>query len=62
MAKDIGGMTNVLLVFFSIIVYPMANHSFMIRAIKRFYFVRTKDKKLFEYNKKKHKKVIQDFQ
>ena len=45
--KDIGGLTNVLLVFFSVMVYPFANYSFVLRSIKRLYLAKTKDKLLF---------------
>jgi hypothetical protein len=60
-AKDIGGLTNVLLVMFSLLIYPMANYSFFLRAIKRLYFAKTSDKKLFEFYKKKHNHIFQNF-
>lgn len=46
---------------FSLLIYPMANYSFFLRAIKRLYFAKTKDKKLFEFFKKKHNNVFQQF-
>jgi hypothetical protein len=53
--KDVGGLTNVLVVFFSIINYPFACFSSLLKAIKKLYLVRTKDKSLLkrsENNKK----------
>ena len=36
----------------------MANYSFILRAIKRLYFVRTKEDDLFEVFKNKHNKIL----
>lgn len=47
-AKDVGGLTNVLVVIFSLTNYPLANFSSLLKAIKRLYFVRSKDEKLFK--------------
>jgi len=46
-AKDVGGLANVLLLSFSLFVYPISNFSFFLRAINRLYIARTKDNKLF---------------
>ena len=39
----------------------MANFSFILRAIKRLYFVRTKDNDLFEEFNHKHHKILSQF-
>jgi hypothetical protein len=55
-AKDVGGLINALFAIFSVITCPMANYSFILRAIKKIYILRTKDNDLFEeYNDKHHR-------
>jgi len=39
----------------------MANYSFILRAIKRMYFARTKDGELFEEFNNKHNKILYAF-
>jgi hypothetical protein len=46
-ARDVGGVANVLLLFFSIVTSPFASYSFMTKAISRLYYARTKDNNLF---------------
>lgn len=46
-ARDVGGVVNVLLLFFSIVISPFASHSFLTKAISRLYYARTKDINLF---------------
>lgn len=60
-AKDVGGLANVLLLSFSLFVYPISNFSFFLRAINRLYIARTKDNKLFQKNKKKDQFQIDKF-
>ena len=60
-AKDVGGLANVLLLSFSLFVYPISNFSFFLRAINRLYLARTKDNKLFQKNKKKDQFQIDKF-
>jgi hypothetical protein len=43
------------------IVYPTANYSFILRALKRLYLVRTKDDDLFEEFNHKHHDILQKF-
>ena len=50
-----------LLVIFSVLIYPVANFSFILRAIKRLYFAKTKDRKIFEVFKQKHDRVFSEF-
>jgi hypothetical protein len=52
-AKDVGGLANILLLFFSLIIYPVSNFSFFLKAINKLYFARTKDNKLFKALKQK---------
>jgi len=57
-AKDVGGVANVLLLTFSLVVYPFSNFSFFLRAINKLYFARTKDSKLFKsLNEKDNKRI-----
>ena len=46
-ARDVGGVANALLLFFSVAASPFASHSFITKAISRLYFAKTKDNKLF---------------
>ena len=38
---DLGGVTEVLLIVFGAILYPMSEHSFVMDAMKRFFLART---------------------
>jgi hypothetical protein len=46
-AKDCGGLTNVMIVIFSLLNIPLASFSSFTKAIKRLYFAKTKDSTLF---------------
>ena len=50
-----------LVVIFSLTNYPLANFSSLLKAIKRLYFVRSKDKNLFKWKKSHNKKLKQFF-
>ena len=38
---DLGGVTEVLLIMFGAILYPISEHSFVMDAMKRFFLART---------------------
>jgi hypothetical protein len=59
--KDVGGLTNVLVVIFSLTNYPLANFASLIKAIERLYFARSKDKNLFKPKKNHQEKFNQFF-
>ena len=46
-ATDVGGIANFLLLLFSMTMGPLAKHSFITKAISKFYFAKTKDNRLF---------------
>ena len=59
MLGDLGGATEVILIVFGVIFYPISEFSFWIKAIQKFFYVKT-PKKLFNpkasINKKKGNK------
>ncbi len=44
--SELGGTMSVLLFVMRMIILPIAKHAYYINAIKRLFFVRTKDEKL----------------
>ena len=42
-----GGLAEVVTVVFAFLVGPLAEHSFLLKAIKKLYFVKTSDSTLF---------------
>lgn len=45
---DLGGVTEILLLVFGVVIYPISEHSYIIRAAKRFFMAETVDKELFD--------------
>jgi hypothetical protein len=39
LGKDVGGLANLLLLTFSLAVYPFSNFSFFLKAINKLYFL-----------------------
>ena len=60
-AKDVGGLTNVLIVIFSLLNMPFAHFSSFIKSLKRLYLVRTKDKNLFKHKDQNIEKYIDKY-
>jgi hypothetical protein len=44
---SLGGIGNIMVIIFGFILYPISEHSFNMKAFKKFYFARTKDQTLF---------------
>jgi hypothetical protein len=44
---DLGGVTEVIMLFFGFFLYPIAEHSFYLQAIKKLYLARASDNNLF---------------
>ena len=44
---DLGGVTEVIMLLFGFFLYPIAEHSFGLQALRRLYKARTKDNDLF---------------
>jgi len=44
---DLGGVTEVIMLLFGFFLFPIAEHSFILRAIRKLYLVRTKEGGLF---------------
>lgn len=44
---DLGGVTEVIMLLFGFFLYPIAEHSFSLQALRRLYKARTKDNELF---------------
>ncbi len=60
-AKDVGGLTNVMVVILSLLNMPFANFSSFTKAIKRLYFAKTKDNKLFKHKDRNLGKYFDKF-
>lgn len=39
---DLGGVTEVVMICFGVFLFPIAHHSFYLKAIKKLFLVRTK--------------------
>ena len=44
---DLGGVTEVIMLLFGFFLYPIAEHSFILQALRRLYKARTKDETIF---------------
>ena len=55
MIGDLGGVTEIVMLLFGFFLFPIAEFSFNIKAMKKWYFVRTNDSDLVE-DCDKHKK------
>jgi len=52
---DFGGVTEVIMLCFGFFLYPIAEHSFILKATKRLYLARTSDTTLFKKKRKRLK-------
>ena len=53
---DLGGVLEVFIFACGIILFPISEHSFVIKALQILFLARTRDKHMFEVNKKQFKK------
>jgi len=44
---DLGGVTEVIMIVFGFFLFPISEHSFFLKAIKKLYLVRTEDNSMF---------------
>lgn len=44
---ELGGVMEVLVIIFGLILFPISEHSFYLNAIKKLFFARTKDSDIF---------------
>jgi len=44
----LGGITNVMMLLFGFILFPISEHAFILKAAKKLFIARTKDKNLFK--------------
>ena len=44
---DLGGVTEVIMIVFGFLIYPISEHSFTLKAAKKMFLARTTDKTLF---------------
>lgn len=45
---DLGGVIEIVMLFFGFFLYPISEHSFNLEAIKKLFFASTSDETLFE--------------
>ena len=53
---DLGGVTEVIMLAFGFMLYPISEHSFYLKAIKKLFIAKTTNEKLFRVKKAKSKK------
>lgn len=53
---DLGGVTEVIMICFGFFLFPISEHSYILKASKKLFFARTKDSAMFlsDQEKKKH--------
>lgn len=54
---DVGGVLELLIFIFGVVMYPWSEFSFLTKALQRLYLARTKKESLFIKKKNKNKKV-----
>jgi len=52
---DLGGVTEVIMICFGFMLYPISEHSFYLKAFKKLFLVKTSDENLFITKKIKSK-------
>lgn len=50
---DLGGITQIFYLIFGILLYPVSEHSFVVKALKKLYYARTRDNEIFKSDGKK---------
>lgn len=50
---NLGGITQIFYLLFGIMLYPYSEHSFLIKAMKKLYYARTRDNEIFRSDGKK---------
>ena len=54
---DLGGITQIFYLIFGTILYPYSEHSFVVKALKKLYYARTRDNEIFRSDGKKAAKI-----
>lgn len=44
----LGGITNVMMILFGIFVFPISEHSYILKAAKKLFIARTKNNEMFK--------------
>ena len=52
---DLGGVTEVMMIVFSFFLYPISEHSFVVKAMKKLFIARTRENGIFMEPKAKVK-------
>jgi hypothetical protein len=46
----LGGITNVMMLLFGFIIYPISEHSYVLKVAKKLFVARTREDKLFKHD------------
>jgi len=46
----LGGITNVMMILFGIFVYPISEHSYILKAAKKLFIAKSKDPNMFRHD------------
>lgn len=57
---DLGGVTEVIMICFGFMIYPISEHSFYMKALKKLFIAKTTNEKLFIQKKLKSKHQKKD--
>lgn len=57
---DLGGVTEVIMICFGFMIYPISEHSFYMKAFKKLFIAKTSNEKLFIQKKLKSKQQKKD--
>ena len=58
MISELGGITKVIMFIFGFFLYPISEHSFTLKALKKLYLAKSKDPLLMKSKKKKNLKTV----
>lgn len=53
----LGGITNVMMLLFGFFLYPISEHSYVLKVAKKLFIARTRDSKVFKHDPKQNIEV-----
>jgi len=55
---DLGGVTEIVMLSFGFLMYPLSEHSFILKAAKKLFLARTNDHEMFAYTKLDKQRIM----
>ena len=53
----LGGITNVMMLLFGFIIYPISEHSYVLKVAKKLFIARTREEELFKHDPRQNIEV-----